>query len=216
MLRMEVRVRKGMYVCMFVCMFICLYECMCSCCGVTVVWCHGRVRPSFRVRGFIVHAVVCGLREVAAAAPYCAHWRHSGGRSGWMVDVQKPTRLQHDDKNTWVPCCLLRATHYSTVFLLWCVCGLVSWPCPSFSVCRETVCTLSFADCEKSQPRLPSLMTACTLPALFLFRPPRASITRGPEPGSLPSDLHDAHRSLCQFERLSTSTEEFLYTHSSG
>ena len=42
---------------------------LCSCCGVSVVWCHGRVRPFSVCADLVCTLTFAGLREVAAAAP---------------------------------------------------------------------------------------------------------------------------------------------------
>ena len=84
-------------VCLCLCVYVCV--CVCSCCGVSVVWCRGRVRPFF--------------------------------------------------------------------------------------VCGDLVCTLSFADCEKSQPQLPSVRDDNVhISRALLVLTSSGSITRGPQPSS--------------------------------
>ena len=75
--------------------------------------------------------------------------------------------------------------------------------CPSlcsFFVCGDGVCTLSHKRGQARSRRrlLPSLRESQCAPshALFLCRPPRASIARGPELDSLPSDHYEPPLSL--------------------
>ena len=63
-----------------------------------------------------------------------------------------------------------------------------------FSVCGDLVCTLSFADCEKSQPQLPSLRDDSVHITRALLVPTSTSVDleRSPWHSSIP----------CQFDRL--------------
>ena len=111
------------------------------------------------------------------------------------------TAATHKDWNTRVSCCVLRAAHYPTVFLPWCVLWFVSRPrlCSIFRVRGLSVHTVSETRTgEKSPPLapIPKGETECTSLAPFLCRPPRASIARGPELDSLPSDHYEPTLSL--------------------
>ena len=122
------------------------------------------------------------------------------GRGGWWTCKKTDTAATHIHWNTRVSCCVLRAAHYPLCSCRGVSCGLCRVRlCSIFRVWGLSVHSVSEKRTgEKSPPLapIPEGETVCTSLALFLCQPPRASIARSPEQGSLPSDHHEPTSSL--------------------